>query len=614
VDHFAAWTKTAEAAKSARDTTTSGVTNALDSLTPAFVPFALWWEDKAARRTALRTDANRKALHDAIRKNNSARVEASGAAARRKTARAESKNPLGSVRRAAASADRAASRNKRETRAALKTARRNYPQTFARLASKVHAAHLVPSSLASWALSTDADWTVWPAGASLSLIAANVTALWLGRRQLQITSGDVMTAEERQLCERLDPSYWVQHADDRGLSGTVTAPPVLTSAGVECAVRLDGKWTVKALKAADDSIRALLGAKTSTPMLIKSGPRGGWAVIVLRTRSATDGVDLTWAPGASWGVDMVTGEDVDVPLGNRMLIAGMSGAGKSVAARPLLEKASDGETNALVIIDLKKVEGRLWDHRARVASTPEDVLRVVAELVEEMTERLDALPKGQATLIPTAELPRITVVVDEGAEVMTVVKEALEGLESIARMGRAPAIDLWWMTQSPTYGDGVPRQIAKQLGDRIGLAVDSPSEARVVFGESAQEKGWKADELPKPGVALLKNAKRKPSEIKVRFMTDEQVIALPDQPLWSREVSPDALSLVKSAPASVDEEDLTDNQRAVLAAVRDGAATNGAIAKASSLNPGSVTRAVTSLEKLGLIAKQGTTIALGGAA
>jgi S-DNA-T family DNA segregation ATPase FtsK/SpoIIIE len=285
-----------------------------------------------------------------------------------------------------------------------------------------------------------------------------------------------------------------------------------------------------------------------------------------------------------------------------------------VTARPLLFKASDGGTNALVIIDLKKVEGRLWDHRARVASTPEDVMRVVAELVEEMTERLDVLPKGQATLVPTAERPRITVVVDEGAEVMTVVKEALEGLESTARMGRAVCIDLWWMTQSPTYGDGVPRQIAKQLGTRIGLAVDSPTEARVVFGESAQEKGWKADELPKPGVALLKNGKRKPSEIKVRFMTDEQVIGLPDRPLWSREVSPDAVSLVKGSPAPVDEEDLTDNQRAVLEAVRGGAATNAAIAGATGINPGSVTRAVTALEKLGLVAKSGTTITLGGAA
>ena len=606
MDKTQGWASAAAAAKS--------VTNTLDALTPAFVPFAARWDAAADRRAKLRTPEHLKALMDAQRNNTSARSTAATAKSQRQAARQASNNPLGTARRAAATADRAARSNKRTTKAALKTARRDYPITLGSLAVRVHAAHLVPASLASWALSTPQDWTVWPASVSVGLVGLNAAALWLGRRQPSVVLDGDLSAEERQLVERLDPAHWVAHADDRGLSGTVTAPPVLTSAGIECAVRLDGKWTVKTFKAAEDNVRALLGAKTSTPMLIKSGSRGGWAVIVLRTRSATDGVDLAWTPGAAWGVDMATGEDVDVPLGDRMLIAGMSGAGKSVTARPLLFKASDGETNALVIIDLKKVEGRLWDHRARVASTPEDVIRVVAELVEEMTERLDALPKGQATLIPTADLPRITVVVDEGAEVMTVVKEALDGLESTARMGRAVCIDLWWMTQSPTYGDGVPRQIAKQLGTRIGLAVDSPSEARVVFGESAQDKGWKADELPKPGVALLKDGKRKPGEVKVRFMTDGQVIALPDQPLWSREVSPDAVSLVKGSPAPVDEEDLTDNQRAVLEAVRGGATTNAAIATAARLNPGSVTRAVTALEKLGLVAKSGTTITLGGAA
>ncbi|MBV1953688.1 cell division protein FtsK, partial [Streptomyces sp. BV333] len=81
-----------------------------------------------------------------------------------------------------------------------------------------------------------------------------------------------------------------------------------------------------------------------------------------------------------------------------------------------------------------------------------------------------------------AERPRITVVVDEGAEVVSVCDDvetvvgwtekgkpvteklsALPGLESLARMGRAACVDLWWMTQKPTIGDGVPKQIAPQM-------------------------------------------------------------------------------------------------------------------------------------------------------
>jgi len=342
---------------------------------------------------------------------------------------------------------------------------------------------------------------------------------------------------------------------------------------------------------------------------------------------------------------MTTGEEVRIALGHRMLIAGMSGAGKSIASRPLLHDASEGEANVLVVIDLKKVEGRLWDHRARVAYTPEQVVALVAELVDEMTERLDMLPKGMATLVPDARWPRITVVVDDGAEVMSAcqkvetvvgytdagkpIKEkgnALEGLDSIARMGRAACVDLWWMTQSPTYGDGVPRQIAKQLGVRIGLAVESPSEARVVFGESAQDKGWKADELPMPGVAMVRDGKRTPEPVKVRHITDADVVALPDRPIWSRgtvaaptgptpvETRP-VLRLVKAESRSesppsreVSTESAVPtaagpitNRDRVVHAVAGGARTGRDIADRTGLNKGTVSREVKSLVESGAI-------------
>jgi S-DNA-T family DNA segregation ATPase FtsK/SpoIIIE len=494
----------------------------------------------------------------------------------------------------------------------------------------------VPGALSSWWLTAAShQLTVWPTATSAALVAFNAGALWLGRRQVTAQlPEDGLSAEERQLMERLDPSYWVQHAAERGLSGTVTGAPTVGAAGIECAVRLDGEWTVKKLRAAADGVRALLGARTDLPMLVGAGARGGWGVIRLRTRSAAPDGAIEWRPGDAFGVDMVTGEDVRVPLGLRLLIAGMSGSGKSTASRPLLADASEGPTNALVIIDLKQVEGRLWDHRARVASTPEDVIALVDELADELTERLDVLPKGQATLIPTAARPRITVVVDEGAEVASACtkvpvvtgytesgkavvekRDAMPGLDTIARMGRAACIDLWWMTQSPTYGDGVPRQIAKQLGTRIGLAVESPSEARVVFGESAQEKGWKADELPMPGVAMVRDGKRGPDPVKVRYMTDAQVIALPDQPIWRRADAAGerpALRLVKdaapadaadAAPAIPAQAGPETNRDRVLQAVLDGARTGRDITDRTGLNKGTVSREIKSLIASGDLVK-----------
>lgn len=613
------------------------ITNALDVLAPTCAPFAARWDAEADRRAKLRTPENLKALLEAQKKHNAAQGTAATAKSQRVAARKGSSNPLSTARRAARTADKAARQHTIEARAGLKAAKANYPATLKARAIQAHAVHAVPGAGASWLMSTAEHWTLWPASVSAGLIVLNAGALWIGRRKVEVEVEDGLSFEERQLVDRLDPAYWVQHAPDRGLAGTVTTPASVTVAGIEAEIRLDGQWTVKKLRAAAESVRALLGARTALPIAIVEGPRGGWAVIRLRTRSAApDGV-IVWRPGDAFGVDMITGDDVVVPLGHRMLIAGMSGSGKSTASRPLLAEASEGAThNVLVIIDRKKVEGRLWDHRARVAYTPEEIVELVDELVAEMNERLDVLPKGQATLVPTAERPRITVVVDEGAEVMSsctkveVVtgytdkgkeivekRDALEGLDSLARMGRAACIDLWWMTQSPTYGDGVPRQIAKQLGLRIGLAVESPSEARVVFGESAQDKGWKADELPMPGVAMVRDGKRGPNPVKVRYMDDAAVIALPAQKIWQRDdaagtSSPPPLRLVKDddyviappkqTPAAAVPAQPTNRDR-VVAAISAGATTQADVTLVTGINKGSVSKAVKALVDEGSVVK-----------
>ncbi|WP_328770408.1 MarR family transcriptional regulator [Streptomyces sp. NBC_00286] len=467
---------------------------------------------------------------------------------------------------------------------------------------------------------------LWSAVAvAIAITAAIVWAIVRGRHD----DGLKPNAEEAALLKRLQPQHWKEHAEQRGLAGTLTGQPTLTESGIVCAVRLDGQWTPGKLRSAEEHVRALLGARTTLRMQIKAGKRGGWAELILRTRSAADGDDLVWTPERrSLGVDTVTGDAVTVPLGERLLIAGRSGAGKSVASRPLLFDASEGEANALVIIDLKRVEGRLWDHRARVASTPRDVVDVVDELETEMLERLAVLPKGQDTWTPTAERPRITVVVDEGAEVMTaadkvpyetessdgktrtVNRSALPGLESIARMGRAACIDLWWMTQKPTIGDGIPKQIAPQIGIAICLSVRTPAEARVVLGEDAQAKGWNADELPVPGVALVRDGKRKPDPVNVRYMDKAVVIALPDRTPWSRTTAPatataPVLTLVKDTAAASTAPASDSAAARVLKAVEtaDGPVRQKDLAEQTGLSKGAVSKAVKHLTSTGHITR-----------
>jgi S-DNA-T family DNA segregation ATPase FtsK/SpoIIIE len=624
VDWKQAWSTTA--------TTTNG---ALDALAPMCAPFAARWDREAERRAQLRTPENLKALLKAQRHYNAAQSNLRLAKSLREKARASSNGPLSKERRAARAALRATRADVKATGAGLKTARRDYPATLTARAVQTHAAHTVPGGLATW-LMTEATHalTVWPASVSAGLIGLNVAGLWLGRRQPSVRLDDGMSAEEQRLASRLDPSFWVQNADARGLSGTVPTPAKLTPAGLVSHVRLDGRWTPKTFGAKADEIRALLGARTDLRMEIKSGSHGDRATITLRTRSAADGIDLNgWTPGAPWGVDTVTGEPVMVPLGRRMLIAGTSGAGKSWSTRALLAEASETPDHRLIVIDPKRVEAINWQHRARVAIKLDDVLDTSDDLVTEMHERLELIPRGHDVIAISPQRPRITVFVDEGAEVISMSRtprakgtaqdpgdpdwsRIMENFRTLARMGRAAEIILIWATQKPTMdkNGGIDPQISAQITYRAALALSTSGESRVVFGEDATEKGWHAHELPMPGVAMLRSGpKAKPHPINTRAFSPADVIALPDRPTWHRESSRPSgrtLRLVKesatstaatsSVPASAGAE---TNRDRVLRAVHDGARTLRDITDRTGINKGTVSREIKALTATGALRK-----------
>ena len=50
MDKSQAWSKIATPAKSAWKRSTETTTNTLDTLSPAFAPFAQWWDEEAGRR------------------------------------------------------------------------------------------------------------------------------------------------------------------------------------------------------------------------------------------------------------------------------------------------------------------------------------------------------------------------------------------------------------------------------------------------------------------------------------------------------------------------------------------------------------------------------------
>ncbi|MFF4946289.1 MarR family transcriptional regulator [Streptomyces rubiginosohelvolus] len=543
---------------------------------------------------------------------------------RRRTLRAERKPLVRDARRALANA-RAMDPNGitpavHTAERALATTKRSVPDPLWLFASK----GVIVAAVGAYLGLPLVPGRVWAWSALAVTVAAVGAIVWAVTHRPPAPDIEP-TAEEKALMKRLQPEHWREHAEQRGLSGTLTARPTLTESGIVCAIRLDGTWTATKLRGADDHVRALLGARTDLRIETKAGKRGGWAELTIRTRSAADGMDLTgWEPGAPWGIDAVTGETVMVPLGRRMLIAGTSGSGKSWSTRAILAEGSEYPDHRLVVLDMKRVEALNWEHRARTAVAPDDILTVTDELVAEMHERLALIPRGHDVVAISPQRPRITVFVDEGGELIAASSankahgRIIENLRTLARMARAAEIILVWATQKPTMsgaGAGIDSQVAGQITYRASLALSTSGEAQVVFGSDAIEKGWHAHELPMPGVALLRSSpKARPHHIRTRAFSPADVIALPDRPIWSRATAATSpvpavpLTLVKpSAPApavpvatapaagSVDDR--------VLAALWSGAVRQADIATATGLPKGTVSKAVKRLTLAGHISR-----------
>lgn len=594
--------------KQAWSTATTTTNGALDALSPACVPFAVRWDLAADRRDKLRTPEHLKALMAAQKEHNAARSTSATAKSQQLTARAASNNPFAAGRRAARVASKAALRHERDTRAKLKAARVNYPSTLKARAIQAHSLHTAPTVITSVVMSSS-HLTVWPAATSAVLIGVNVASLALGRRKLRVPVDESVSLEERQLMERLDPAYWVEHASDRGLSGTVTTPPAMEPGGIRCEIRLDGTWTVKTLADKADSIRALLGARTALRIRITSASRGGWAALTLATRSAAAGVSSLWTPdripgeplSMSLGLDTETGDEVLIPFDERLLVSGASGTGKSWSFRPLMATAH--LRGDLLLIDGKGEEATVWEHSCRVAVESDEITDAVDDAHAEMTRRkADMKQRG----ISVWDGRQLTVVVDEGQVILALIskdKDRLQRLIELSSLGRSRGVVLWWATQYPLTDGGAPgvhKLIAPNLLTRFSLRVAGTTQAQVALDDCAH---YAPHQIPEGreyrGHGYLKGYG--PRMLRTWTLDDAGVRKLPKS-IWTPERSGQAptapLHLVKEPagqPVSA------SNRDRVLAAVQAGARTAKDVADRTGLNKGTVSREIRALTADGAV-------------
>ena len=533
----------------------AAVSRGLDAVGKPLAGPAAAWKTAADRRTEARSDDALSALRGANTSYRDAMRDLRRDRRAFEKAREEVKwwNVFNGERRAARVVVRDTTAIAREARVARREARAAYPMSLPALAVRCHAAHLLPTSV--WAAVADGVAGDVAFSASLAAIVAHAATVMLGGRH---TVADPAAAElealrpsqeERDLLQRLEPKMWHRVAEPRGLADVVASGATLGASGITVKLTLNGTMDVPTLRKREPALRAALRLKEGTRMELREGKTGGHARLTLRTRSASAGLDMTgWRPGDAWAVNTVTGETVKVPLGKRLLVAGTSGSGKSWSARPLMAEASEWDDHRLIIFDRKYIEGRTWEHRARIVTELDEMADLVDELTEEGEERLKTIPRGRDTVEISPSCPRITVFVDEGGELISdCVKDyerIIDALRTVARKYRAAEIILVWATQKPSMsgkGYGIDSQIAGQMTDRLSLAVATATEARVVFGEDAAECGWKSNELPMPGFALYRQQelgpKSVPQMLQMRAMSPQQVIDLPARPVWSRRAS-----------------------------------------------------------------------------
>lgn len=347
------------------------------------------------------------------------------------------------------------------------------------------------------------------------------------------------TEEENRLLSRL--GAWEEVTAGRGLEGVVPGTPTVDALGIRVVLTVSGKHTPKTLEKKLPAIRAALSVPRDVRSDLGEGDYGDQAVLRIRTR--TPSRDMVWRPGRQGvGVDTETGNPVVLPKG-RMLIAGTSGAGKSVLVRVVMADAlQEVEPTVVVYIDAKGEEAGLWRDKIRCATEEDDILRLLWELNAEAKDRSDIMQEqGVSTWAPTADRPRIVVVVDEGAELIamhdTSAKDPAQHVDMmgpigpLGRLGRSRAIDVKWATQKPTLGEGIPSQLNGVMQDRIVLKTAGRNENNQVLGSD-----WSTHELEMPGFAVTNTGGRGPGQAPIQvwdLSEDSAVSRVPGGRVWS---------------------------------------------------------------------------------
>jgi len=239
-------------------------------------------------------------------------------------------------------------------------------------------------------------------------------------------------------------------------------------------------------------------------------------------------------------------------LRRNVLIGGTTGSGKSGVLNVIIAALVACGDVVLWGVDLKGgMELQPWTACfARLATTPGEANELFRDAVTWLNDRARKMAaQGRRVWEPASDDPALVIIVDEYAELP---EESHDCADSIARRGRAVAVNLIAATQRPTQSAmGKNTAVRSQMDVRICLRVRERRDTDLILGQGALNSGWQAHHLTQPGAFLISDPEHTvPERHRAYLITDDQVTGHAARHAPSRPVLPAGPGMPQTAPES----------------------------------------------------------------
>ncbi|BCJ50418.1 hypothetical protein Asp14428_18930 [Actinoplanes sp. NBRC 14428] len=327
---------------------------------------------------------------------------------------------------------------------------------------------------------------------------------------------------------------WPDLADAVGLNGSRIMSAVVDTWGWRARMKLRPGQSVADVVARVPAIESALGTRPGAVRVEQDPAHAGRCTVRVVAVDPHAGA-IPW-PGPSARsladpIELGVFEDattVRLPLLRRhALIGGTTDSGKSGVLNVILGNLAACSDVVLWGIDLKGgMELRPWAPcLARLATTPDEATQLLADAVAILETRAHAASYDNTRVWePTLQAPALVIVIDEYAELVDTAPAAVGHAESVARRGRAVAVDLLAATQRPTQKAMGGGALRSQMSVRVCLRVRERRDVDLILDKGMLAAGWHAHTLDAPGkFYVLADGHNQPRRARGYLVTDEHV-------------------------------------------------------------------------------------------